>query len=89
MLSVLGLPFAASWLVASAAGTVALQLACFAVAATLKFDKITDLAGGSNFVIVAVAGLLLGSNGSSPRCVAATLGVAVWGTRLSGFLLWR
>lgn len=32
----------------SAAVTVGMQLICFAIAAMLKFDKITDLAGASN-----------------------------------------
>jgi hypothetical protein len=32
----------------SAIVTVAMQLSCFVIAAALKFDKITDLAGSSN-----------------------------------------
>ena len=33
--------------------TVAMQLSFFAVAAICKFDKVTDFAGGTNFVLLA------------------------------------
>jgi hypothetical protein len=35
--------------------TVALQLSCFAVAYTCEFDLITDFAGSTNFVLLAVS----------------------------------
>ena len=33
--------------------TVAMQLSFFVVAAGFKFDKVTDFAGGTNFVLLA------------------------------------
>jgi hypothetical protein len=35
--------------------TCALQLSCFAVAYTCEFDLITDFAGSTNFVLLAVS----------------------------------
>ena len=34
--------------------TVAMQVAFFIVAAGFKFDKVTDFAGGTNFVLLAI-----------------------------------
>ena len=34
--------------------TVCMQMSFFAIAYTLKFDKVTDLAGTSNFAILAL-----------------------------------
>ena len=34
--------------------TVGIQASFFIVAATCKFDKVTDFAGGSNFVVLAL-----------------------------------
>ena len=36
-----------------AAVTVAIQAICFIISATLKVDKLNDLVGGSNFVLLA------------------------------------
>lgn len=40
--------------------TVAMQLIFFTIAATFQFDKVTDFAGGVNFIILAVVTLCLG-----------------------------
>lgn len=40
--------------------TVAMQVMFFLVACTCKFDKVTDFAGGTNFVVLAVLTFLLG-----------------------------
>jgi len=39
--------------------TVAMQLSFFIVAFGFKFDKVTDFAGGTNFVILAILTFLL------------------------------
>jgi steroid 5-alpha reductase family enzyme len=79
----------ALWL--TAVVTVCYQLFFFFIAAYFKFDKVTDFAGGSNFVILAFLVLFLfsDSNEFSDRKVANTVLVAAWGLRLSCFLLYR
>ncbi|KAI5780732.1 hypothetical protein DFH27DRAFT_583044 [Peziza echinospora] len=72
--------------------TIAYQLFFFAIAWTFKFDKVTDLAGGSNFIILAVlTASLRGSSNTdlSSRNAVATAFVIVWGIRTAGFLFWR
>ena len=68
--------------------TVGYQLFFYAIAATLKFDKVTDLAGGSNFVVLNVLTMLLSST-SFPAQVAVNALVIAWGCRLSLFLFYR
>jgi len=68
--------------------TVAMQLSFFAVAAICKFDKVTDFAGGTNFVLLAVLTFSLAQT-FAPRQITATVLVCVWGLRLSGYLLYR
>ena len=68
--------------------TVCIQLLFFAVAATFKFDKVTDFAGGSNFVLVALLTFFL-SKTYTGRQYEVTLFVVIWGIRLAGFLLFR
>lgn len=74
--------------------TVGMQFSFFLVAATLKFDKVTDFAGGTNFVVLAVLSLFVGSCGDfgityNWRQIAVTACVVLWGIRLSGYLLYR
>lgn len=53
-------PFTASdFLLGSAGITAAVQGSFFIVAANFQFDKVTDFAGGGNFVLLAVLGLVL------------------------------
>ncbi|KAK2606401.1 hypothetical protein QQS21_003220 [Conoideocrella luteorostrata] len=68
--------------------TVAYQLLFFAIAFTFKFDKLTDLAGGSNFAILAILNLAL-SGHHHARQVVASLFLIIWAVRLSGFLFFR
>ncbi|CAM9868565.1 unnamed protein product [Chrysoparadoxa australica] len=68
--------------------TVVMQLSFFSIAATFKFDKVTDFAGGTNFVVLAVLTLAVGAIAHT-RQIIATLLVVVWGLRLSGYLLYR
>ena len=74
--------------------TVAYQLVFFFVAYALQFDKLTDFAGGTNFVVLAVVTLALGAHGShgagpSARQLVVSLFLMAWALRLSGFLLFR
>ncbi|KAJ4163769.1 hypothetical protein LMH87_005477 [Akanthomyces muscarius] len=81
------------YLAITAIVTVGFQLICFFIAYSFQFDKITDLAGGLNFTILAVLTLALGGGGSGghlhPRQVVVSLFMIVWSVRLAGFLFFR
>lgn len=78
----------ALWL--TAVITIGYQLLFFFIAAYFKFDKVTDLAGGSNFVIIAIVIFLLyGLPFPYSRQIIVTVLVCTWGIRLSLFLLYR
>ncbi|XP_046363992.2 uncharacterized protein LOC124140445 [Haliotis rufescens] len=68
--------------------TVAMQFIFFLIACTCKFDKVTDFAGGTNFVVLAVLTFFLAETYST-RQIIITVFVVVWGLRLSGYLLYR
>ncbi|XP_065194197.1 uncharacterized protein LOC135825389 isoform X1 [Sycon ciliatum] len=67
---------------------VAIQTICFIIAATLKFDKLNDLVGGSNFVILAWLTFALAQTYHA-RQILVSICVTVWGLRLSLFLFYR
>ncbi|CAK7565171.1 MAG: hypothetical protein SEPTF4163_003081 [Sporothrix epigloea] len=73
--------------------TIAFQLLFFAIAYTCKFDKLTDFAGGSNYVVLAVITIALGAHGlDTPvpaRQIVVTVLLSIWAVRLAGFLLFR
>ncbi|KAF2157425.1 DUF1295-domain-containing protein [Myriangium duriaei CBS 260.36] len=75
--------------------TVAYQLFFFSIAWTFKFDKLTDFAGGTNFALLAIITLGLGSTATgwnghdNARQIVASLFIMLWALRLSGFLLFR
>eukprot|EP01135_Chromosphaera_perkinsii_P002941 Nk52_evm52s230 gene=Nk52_evmTU52s230 len=64
------------------------QFTFFVVTVLFNTQKVTDLAGGTNFVILALVTLLLGDY-FHLRQILVTAFVMVWGIRLSGFLLFR
>ncbi|XP_039029048.1 uncharacterized protein LOC120163107 isoform X1 [Hibiscus syriacus] len=68
--------------------TVGYQLFFFVVTALLKFDKVTDFAGSTNFVIIAVLTLVIKGSWHF-RQVILTFLVVIWGLRLGLFLLMR
>jgi steroid 5-alpha reductase family enzyme len=68
--------------------TVGMQLSFFFVAYTCQFDKVTDLAGSANFVLLALLTFCL-SQTYYTRQIVITVFVCVWGVRLGGYLLYR
>ncbi|KAL4217606.1 hypothetical protein ACF0H5_022348 [Mactra antiquata] len=68
--------------------TIAMQFTFFLIACSCKFDKVTDFAGGTNFVVLAVMTFLLAQTYST-RQILVTVCICVWGARLSGYLLYR
>ncbi|OAL55810.1 DUF1295-domain-containing protein [Pyrenochaeta sp. DS3sAY3a] len=69
--------------------TVAYQLLFFSIAFTLKFDKLTDFAGGTNFILLAILTLAFSDNRDQARNIVASVFIILWAARLSGFLLFR
>lgn len=68
--------------------TVGYQLLFFIITALLRFDKITDFAGSTNFVILGILTLAL-KGAWHFRQIILTLFVVIWGLRLGLFLLMR
>ncbi|CAL9773347.1 unnamed protein product [Musa acuminata subsp. burmannicoides] len=68
--------------------TVGYQFLFFVVTALLKFDKVTDFAGSTNFVILAILTLVVKGSWHF-RQIVLTILVALWGLRLGVFLLMR
>ncbi|XP_078155400.1 uncharacterized protein C594.04c-like isoform X1 [Carex rostrata] len=68
--------------------TVGYQLLFFIITALLKIDKVTDFAGSTNFVIIAVLTLVLKGTWHFRQIVLTVL-VVIWGLRLALFLLMR
>lgn len=69
--------------------TIAYQLFFFSIAFTFKFDKLTDFAGGTNFIVLAIITLAFSAAKHNARNIVASLFIMAWGARLSGFLLFR
>ena len=69
--------------------TVAYQLFFFAIAFSFKFDKLTDFAGGTNFVVLAILTLAFSENRGDARNIVVSGFIMAWGARLSAFLLFR
>lgn len=68
--------------------TVAYQLVFFIVTALLRFDKVTDFAGSTNFVILAILTLVVKGSWHFRQVILSLL-VVIWGVRLGLFLLMR
>ncbi|RKF54560.1 putative 3-oxo-5-alpha-steroid 4-dehydrogenase protein [Erysiphe neolycopersici] len=68
--------------------TICYQLFFFSIAFSLKFDKLTDFAGGTNFALLAIITLSL-SGHPNARQIVTSLFIIIWALRLSSFLLFR
>ncbi|KAJ8605476.1 hypothetical protein MRB53_041421 [Persea americana] len=68
--------------------TIGYQLVGFAIAFSLKFDKLTDFMGGTNFIWLAILTLAM-SGTTTARNIVVSIFIMLWGARLSGFLLFR
>lgn len=68
--------------------TIGMQLTFFAIAWTFKFDKVTDIAGSMNFVLIAWLTFLVHGTFYARQIVVVIM-VTVWGGRLGLFLLYR
>jgi steroid 5-alpha reductase family enzyme len=69
--------------------TLAYQLTFFLIAFTLQIDKLTDFAGGTNFVLLAVLTLALSDARHDARNIVASVLLILWAARLAGFLFFR
>lgn len=63
--------------------TFVYQMFFYTIAATCKFDTVTDLAGGSNFVVLTIMTLIL-SGSYTTREIVASAFVTIWGARIAG-----
>jgi len=68
--------------------TVCMQLSFFAIAYKLQIDKVTDFAGTSNFLVLAIFTLWLGGDFTFPK-ILASLMLALWSLRLGIYLTYR
>lgn len=75
-------------LLISALVTIGIQGSFFVIAAACKFDKVTDFAGGSNFLVLALLSFLLNKT-YQKRQIAITVLVVCWSLRLTGYLFYR
>lgn len=66
-----------------------IQLACFLIAYFFKTDKLTDLAYGSTFAIVAAINLFVAADKDNAPAILINLLIIIWGIRLAGYLFIR
>lgn len=68
--------------------SLAIQAAFFAIAASLRTDKVTDLSYGLTFIVLAL--WLLARTPEPPGAALVLAGMVVaWGVRLAGYLFYR
>ncbi|XP_024022163.1 uncharacterized protein LOC21400387 isoform X2 [Morus notabilis] len=68
--------------------TVGYQFLFFIITALLKIDKLTDFAGSTNFIVLAILTLVVKGSWHFRQVVLSSL-VIIWGLRLGLFLLLR
>jgi len=69
--------------------TLGYQLFFFLIAFTLQIDKLTDIAGGTNFILLAILTLAMSSARHNARNIVVSVLMILWAARLGGFLLFR
>eukprot|EP00128_Syssomonas_multiformis_P006621 Colp12_sorted_trinity150504_noHs@13161 len=77
-----------NYLAISALVTVGFQTAFFIIAAWFKFDKVTDFAGSTNFLVVALMTFFFRQTYYA-RQIAATVLASAWAVRLACYLFYR
>lgn len=68
--------------------TIVFQLIFFLITYVLKFDKVTDFAGATNFMLIVILTLTVSGSYTTRQIVLTTL-ILVWAIRLGSFLLYR
>lgn len=68
--------------------SVGYQLVFFIITATFRFDKLTDFAGGTGFIVNALVTMVV-SGSYDPRQVVMSALQMAWGLRLALFLFYR
>ncbi|XWS60875.1 hypothetical protein CRYUN_Cryun07bG0075300 [Craigia yunnanensis] len=68
--------------------TVGYQICFFIIAALLKFDKVNDFAGSTNFIVLSLLTLVIKGSWHF-RQVVLTLLIVIWSLRLALFLVVR
>jgi len=84
----MNLPLDNNFLALTAIVTFGIQFSFFVVAGLLKFDKVTDFAYGSNFVVLAIMTLCVRGEYNVRQIVDSVL-VMLWGVRIACYLLMR
>jgi len=68
--------------------TIGFQAFFFLITYALRFDKVTDFAGTTNFLVLTVITLTVGGHYNARQVVVSTC-IFAWGARLCAFLLYR
>lgn len=68
--------------------TISQQFMFFLIAAYFKFDKVTDFAGATNFITIALSTMIMGGKYYT-RQLLVTISCCIWGIRLSCYLFKR
>ena len=78
-------------LLLSAAVTLGMQMSFFCIAYLCQFDKVTDFAGASNFLLLAWLTYAIGTEDSdfNTRKFVITICITLWSVRLGSYLLYR
>ena len=78
-------------LLLSAAVTLRMQMSFFCIAYLCQFDKVTDFAGASNFLLLAWLTYAIGTEDSdfNTRKFVITICITLWSVRLGSYLLYR
>jgi len=68
--------------------TLGYQAIFFGISVAFKTDQLNDVAGGTNFVLLAIITVAM-YGGHNARQIVDSIFIMLWGARLAGFLLFR